>query len=148
EIFGKREQGVGHARLHGQERQGCNDAVGFSQPRGQEPHKVLMDFRVRLRKALESRPAEEAKLAVGQGMDRCRPWQPVDHGEIADRRPGSNKRDYALSPWRRYQPDLEQAFVEPIAPVAVIAGLEKRVAGLELMERGAGKELRRYLGGH
>jgi hypothetical protein len=56
-----------------------------------------MDFWVPLSEALEGRPTEEAKLAAGQGMDRCGPWQPVDHSEIADDRTRSYDRNYALS---------------------------------------------------
>jgi hypothetical protein len=102
-----------------------------------------MDFWVLLSEALEGNSAEEAKLAVGEGMDRCGPWQPIDHSEIADDCTRSYDRNYALSDLRRYQTDLEQTFVEPIAPVALVADQEKRVAGLPLTERRPSKQLRR-----
>ena len=107
-IFGERKQGLGDAGFGGQESQGCDDIVGVSQPSGQQLHKVLMDLWVLLSKALEGSSAEEAKLAVSQGMDRCGPWQPVDHSEIADDCTRSDDRNYALFNLRRYQTDLDQ----------------------------------------
>jgi hypothetical protein len=43
-----------------------------------------MDFWVLLSKLLEGSSTETAKLAVGYGMHRCRPWQPVYYSEVAD----------------------------------------------------------------
>ena len=61
-----------------------------------------MDFWVVLGEALEGGSAEETKLAVGQGMDRGGPRQPIDHSEIADAYTRSYDRNYALSDLRRY----------------------------------------------
>ena len=98
-----------------------------------------MDFWVRLSKAVEGASAEEAKLAVGQGMDRCGPWQPVDHSEITDDYTRSYDGNYALSDLRRHKTDLEKTCVEPVASVACITGLKKRVAGLKSIEPRASK---------
>ena len=61
-----------------------------------------MDFWVVFSEALEGGSTEEAKLAVGQGMDRRGPRQPIDHSEIADDRTRSYDRNYALPDLRRY----------------------------------------------
>jgi hypothetical protein len=84
EIFRERKQGLGDAGFHRQESQGRDDIVGLSQPNGQQLHKIMMDFWMLLSKELEGSSVEKTKLAVGQGMDRCGPWQPVDHSKVAD----------------------------------------------------------------
>jgi hypothetical protein len=91
--------------------------------------------------------ADKAELAVGHGNDRRRPRQPIDHGEVADDRTRTENRNYPLLALRRCQADLEQTLIEPIATVARIPLMKKRVAGLRATQPRAGKQLRRKQAG-
>src|SRR5262249_28791216 len=104
---------------------------------------MLIDFRVLLGKALEGNFADKAELAVGYGNDRRRPRQSIDDGELAYDSPRTKNRNYPLLALRRCQADLEQTLIKPIATVACVPLMKKRVAGLRATRHRAGKQLRR-----
>src|SRR6185437_12671981 len=99
-------------------------------------------------KVLEGTSANKAELAVGHADDRCRPRQRIDHSKVADDCTWSENRKYPLFIMRRCQADLEQTLVEPIATVACIPDLKKRVAGLKVMRSCPAKQLRYKIFGH
>src|SRR5262245_39126532 len=84
ESFRERKQGLGDAAFHWQESHGRDGFVSLSQASSQQLHKILIDFWALSSKVLEGISAEKAKLAVDQGNNRSRPWQTVEHGEVAD----------------------------------------------------------------
>lgn len=100
---------------------------------------MLVDFWVLSGKVLKGNLANKVELGVGHSSDRCRSRQPIDHGEVADYRTRTEKRNYPLLALRRCQADLEQTLIEPIATVARIPLMKKRGAGLKAMRPRAGK---------
>src|SRR5262245_3917974 len=108
---------------------------------------MVIDFWVLSGKVLEGNLANKVELGVGHGSDRRGSRQPIDHGEVADDRTRTEKRNYPLVTLRRCQADLEQTLIEPIATVALIALMKKRRAGLKATRPRAGKQLRRQHAG-
>src|SRR5262245_6501646 len=79
----------------------------------------MVEFRRRMPKCLECGAADEAQFRIAQRSDRSRAWSPVDHGELADDRTGSEYCEDALPARRRGDTRLEQAFLNAIASVAL-----------------------------
>ena len=84
---------------------------------------------------LETRSVDKAELAIGQSRDRRRPWKSIDYAEVTDNRALGENGNYPLAPLGRPQADLEHALVQPVATVALVPGLKKRVASFQAVRR-------------
>ena len=69
----------------------------------------------------------------------------IDHGEVTDALGESVK--YPLRPLGRPQADLEHTLVQPVATIALVPGLKKRVASFQAVRRSLGLQLRRNISG-
>src|SRR6266568_6322528 len=109
----------------------ANSASLVAQPLREQSRHLAVEFRRRLRTCLECGAADEAELRVAQRSDRSRARPPVDHGELADDRTGSEYCEDALPACRRGDARLKQAFVDPIAAVALIPRHEQGLRGCQ-----------------
>src|SRR6516225_9806633 len=107
----------------------------------------MVELRRRLRECLECGAADEAQLRIAQGSDRGRARPPVDHGELADDRTGSEYGEDALPACRRGNARLEQAVVNPIAAVALLPRHEQGLGSCERNRARLGEQTLRQLRG-
>jgi hypothetical protein len=76
-----------------------------------------------------------------QRDDRCRPRQPVDHGELADDCAWAENGDDPLLAAPRRHRHLEQPLVKPVAAIGRIPDGEQPLAGFEVAQLRGVKEL-------
>src|SRR5262245_63677863 len=105
----------------------------------------MVEFRRRLPECLECGAADEAELRIPQRSDRSRARSPVDHGELADDRTGSEYCEDALTARRGGDARLEQAFLNAIASVALVPRHEQGLRSCQRNGARLGEEALRQL---
>src|ERR1700691_1140218 len=80
---------------------------------------------------LEDGAADEAQLRFPQRLDRGRARGAVKHRQFAQNGARPENGENSLAPGGGDDADLEQAFIQPVAPVRGIAGKEQGLIGLE-----------------
>src|SRR5262249_24736398 len=88
---------------------------------------------------------DEAQLRITQRGDRSRAQPPVDHGEFADDGTGPEDRQDALPAGRRGDARLEQAFLDPVAAVALLPRHEQGLGSRERHRARLGEQALRQL---
>src|SRR4029079_16446150 len=116
------EQRRGDAALERQETSGGDDEVGFAQACRQERDQRFVELRMREGEGIEGGAAEKAQRRIPHRHDRPRPRQPVNDRELTNDGAGAEEGENAFVAGARDHGDLEQAFFDAIAAVALVAG--------------------------
>jgi hypothetical protein len=138
------------APLHREKARRRQRVVGVAQAVCQQDHDMAIELRVGAAEVVEHGAADETQLRIAQCADRGGARRPVDHGQLAHDRAGTENRENALAAGGRDDIGLEQAVLDPIAAVALVAGEKQHLTrrqrhGARFREQTA-RQLRRECG--
>jgi hypothetical protein len=141
EVTGELEQGAGHARAHRQKTRRHHVLVGLAQASGQRRHDIDVELGILVQRFGEGGAPDKGEFAVPDRLDSGRPWQAIDHRQLAHDRTRPQEGENALLARGRSDADREHAMSQPIAAVAGVASLEQRLAFAQLECPLAGPQL-------
>src|SRR5215211_1511913 len=96
EVTDELEQGAGHARAHRQKTRRHHVLVGLAQASGQRRHDINVELGMLVQHFGEGGAPDKGEFAVPDRLDSGRPWQAIDHRELAHDRTWPQEGENAL----------------------------------------------------